>query len=203
MTTADRIAAALRPLAPEGKLKPNEVPFIDKLAALWDARLMPLRDDPAWVTAARSMLGQKEVPGPSHNSWIARGWAKLGASWYNNDETPWCGLFVAWCLNEAGLPYPKNFPAAKSFATYGEECTPRLGALAVKGRKGGNHVFFIVGETADKRFYKALGGNQRNMVSIVDIAKSEVDAVRWPSGVPQPPKYLPTLPAGTIGASEA
>src|SRR5690606_13431972 len=111
-------------------------------------------------------------------------WQRLGAKWYNDDETPWCGGFIAWCLNEAGLPYPKNFPAAASFRDYGTECLPQLGAIGVKSRKGGNHVFIIVGETADKRYFKALGGNQSDAVNIMDILKSDVTAVRWPPSVP-------------------
>lgn len=39
MTNADKIAAALRPIAPGGKLTGDDVPLIDKLGAQWDARL--------------------------------------------------------------------------------------------------------------------------------------------------------------------
>ena len=38
MTTADKIAAALRPIAPEQKLGADDVPLFNQLAALWDAR---------------------------------------------------------------------------------------------------------------------------------------------------------------------
>lgn len=48
MTTAESIAAALRPLAPGGKLQAADVPLIDQLAALWEARRAPCRPfDPA------------------------------------------------------------------------------------------------------------------------------------------------------------
>lgn len=205
MTTADKIATALRAIAPDGKLLNPDVPLINQLAANWDAR-KPASADPAWIVNARSKIGRKEIVGPSHNSWIAKGWARLGAGWYNDDETPWCGFFVADCLNDVGLAYPKNFPAAASFKDYGTACPAQLGAIGVKARKGGNHVFFIVGETPDKLYYKALGGNQSNMVNIVDILKSEVDAIRWPAGVALPARpniNLPVLPRGTISASEA
>jgi uncharacterized protein (TIGR02594 family) len=156
-----------------------------------------------WLEAAKSKIGQKEIPGPRHNNWIAAGWAKLGAGWFKDDETPWCGFFVAWALQQAGLTYPKNFPAAASFRDYGTACRPQVGAIAVKTRKGGNHVFFIVGETPDKRYFKALGGNQSNEVSIVDILKTSVDAIRWPAGTPLLVTGLPTLPAGKLSDSEA
>jgi len=207
MTTADTIATTLRSIAPGGKLTAQDVPVINQLAALWDARAAPLViHDPAWIKAARSKIGEREIKGPSHNGWIAKGWRRLGVTWFVDDETPWCGYFVADCLNAASLPYPKNFPSAASFRDYGVACPAQLGAIGVKARKGGNHVFFIVGETADGRFFKALGGNQGNAVSIMDILKSDVDAIRWPPGVPLVPRSeiaLPVLPAGIISENEA
>lgn len=202
-TTADKIATALRAIAPDGKLLNPDVPLINQLAANWDSRQsssVPAKE-PAWIVQARSKIGQQEIKGPSHNSWIAKGWAKLGAGWYNDDETPWCGFFVADCLNEVGLPYPKNFPAASSFRTYGTAVPAQLGAIGVKTRSGGNHVFFIVGQTADGVYYKALGGNQSDAVTIMDIRKSDVDAIRWPPNVPlvsRPDMKLPTMAKGTI-----
>lgn len=163
-------------------------------------------DQPSWITNARSKLGRSEIVGPKNNAWIAQGWARLGVKWFNDDETPWCGYFVADCLNDVGLPYPKNFPSAASFATYGTACPAQLGAIGVKARKGGNHVFFIVGITPDGKYYKALGGNQGNRVSIIDILVSEVNHIRWPQGLIPPPRpqiVLPTLAPGTTAVSEA
>ena len=162
--------------------------------------------EPAWVRAGRSKIGEREIPGPKHNQWILGFWQKLGAPWIKTDDADgaWCGGFVAWCLNEAGLPYPKNYPAARSFADWGMACKPRVGAIGVKARKGGNHVFLIVGETADKAYFKALGGNQGNQVSVIDIRKSDTKFIRWPTGAVLPPfSPLPVMPKGTIGASEA
>jgi uncharacterized protein (TIGR02594 family) len=207
MTTADRIATALRPIAPDGALKQAEVPLIDQLAALWDARAVtpPMASiEPHWIEIARSLIGQREIPGSKNNPWIAGGWARLKASWFNDDETPWCGFFVAWCLDQAGLAYPKEFPRALSYADFGTASVPQLGAIGVKTRKGGGHVFFIVGETPDKAFFKALGGNQSDMVCIMDIRKADVDAIRWPVGVAMPAiRSLPVLPAGKISEKES
>lgn len=163
----------------------------------------PAAAEPSWIANARSKIGRTEIVGPKHNTWISQGWAKLKAGWFNDDETPWCGFFIADCLNDVGLPYPKNFPAAASFATFGTASPARLGAIGVKARTGGNHVFFIVGETPDKLYYKALGGNQSNRVSIVDIRKSDVTAIRWPQGASPASAALPVLPRGTISSSEA
>lgn len=206
MTTADKIANLLRTISPEGKLKTEDIPLINQLGRNWDARrpAIAVVGDPKWVAHLRSKLGQREIKGANHNLWIAAGWKRLGVGWFNDDETPWCGFAVADALDAAGLPYPKNFPAASSFKTHGTDCAARLGAIGVKARKGGNHVFLIVGETPDKLFYKALGGNQGDAVSIVDIRKTDVDAIRWPAGAPLPTAiYLPVLPKGTISGKEA
>ena len=213
MSHAARIATALRDIAPDGKLQQAEIPHIDAIAALWESRSpaasvpAPTSGDPPWITVARSLIGQREIVGPQHNSWIANGWGALGARWFNDDETPWCGFFVAHCLQKAGLPYPGRgeFARALRWATWGTPC-PRatLGAIGVKSRQGGGHVFFIVGETPDRTHYKALGGNQKNMVSIVDIPKSVVTAIRWPQGAaPTQCPPLPVLPPGTVSGSEA
>ncbi|MCJ8159903.1 TIGR02594 family protein [Sphingomonas sp. LaA6.9] len=162
-------------------------------------------NDPQWIRVARPLIGQREIPGPQHNGWIAKGWARLGAGWFNDDETPWCGFFVAHCMDAAGLPYPAKgeFARAAAWASYGIACPAQLGAIGVKKRDGGNHVFFIVGETPDKRFFKALGGNQSNRVNVMDIAKSDVYAIRWPASMPLAGIALPVMPAGTISRNEA
>lgn len=210
-TSADKIAAALRPIAPDAKLLAADIPLINSLGDLWDARRGVITDpavastmDPAWVTAARSKIGEREIPGSKDNPWIVSNWQRLGAKWFNDDETPWCGNFVAWALDAAGHPYPKEFPRAASFKNYGTACAAQVGAIGVKARVGGNHVFIIVGQTPDKMYYKALGGNQGNMVNVMDIKKVDVDAIRWPTGVPVPATpYLPTMPKGTVSANEA
>ena len=156
-----------------------------------------------WINAANLKLGEKEIPGPKHNNWIAAGWARLGAPWFNDDETPWCGFFVAWALKEAGLTYPKNFASAASFKNYGIACHEQFGAIGVKSRLGGNHVFFIVGETPDKFYYKALGGNQSNAVNIMDVLKSSVTHIRWPSNTALIATGLPIFPHRKIIGNQA
>lgn len=215
MTQADRIAAAVRPIAPRGQLAAGrEIELINLLGAEFEKRLLAdpaggpgvAVGDPKWIVEARKMLGQGEVVGPRHNSWIAQGWARLGAGWFNDDETPWCGFFVADALQRAGLPYPGGgqFARALRWATWGTATPPRLGAIGVKTRQGGGHVFFIVGETPDRTHFKALGGNQSNRVSIVDMPKGLVQAIRWPEcGGNSPAIPLPIMPAGTIASAEA
>lgn len=63
-TTADRIAAALRPIAPAGQLTNADVPLINQIAALWDGRnasasapVAKIGLGPADYAAAASRLG--------------------------------------------------------------------------------------------------------------------------------------------------
>lgn len=202
MMHADRIATALRPIAPEGRLADVDVPLINQLGALWNLRAS---GDPAWIIIGRKLIGMREIPGPKHNSFIAKGWARLGAAWFADDETPWCGFFVAHCLDAAGLPYPGRgeFARALSWASYGVACPAQMGAIGVKARKGGGHVFFILGETPDGTRYKVLEGNADNMVRVGDIRKADVKAIRWPLRVPMHGKPLLQLASGALAGSEA
>jgi uncharacterized protein (TIGR02594 family) len=157
--------------------------------------------EPRWMIEARARIGEKEIPGPRHNRWIAEGWKRLGAGWFTDDETPWCGLFVAHCIEAAGLPFPKMFPRAKAWADWGQPCSPTVGAVVVFGRQGGGHVGFLVGENALN--YYVLGGNQSNAVNITPIAKSRMLAIRWPDGVAKPHPGLPPMSGGTVSVNEA
>lgn len=143
--------------------------------------------EPAWLAAARAKLGTREVPGPA-NSPTIMGWAKkVGAKFlgmvYNADSVPWCGLFVAACMQEAGINPPMIAVRAKSWAAWGRplkqtELAP--GAVLVFERLGGGHVGFYDGETATA--YRVLGGNQSDAVTRTWIAKDRCVARRWPAG---------------------
>lgn len=144
--------------------------------------------NPAWLKAARAKIGTREVAGAANNPTIM-GWAKrLGTKvlgiLYNADSVPWCGVFVAACLHEAGLPSAPIAVRAIAWATYGQRLRfERLapGAILVFQRSGGGHVGFYVGEDADA--FHVLGGNQGNAVTIMRIMKDRCIAARWPMGV--------------------
>lgn len=136
--------------------------------------------EPKWLTYARTKIGEREIAGPRHNPWIVRGLAKLKA-WWSDDETPWCGFFVAHCMEEVGLHFPKHWYRAKGWIEYGSRLRSTHvapGAILVFDRAGGGHVGFYVGESL--RYFYVLGGNQGNKVSIVPIAKERCVAIRWP-----------------------
>jgi len=142
--------------------------------------------EPRWMEKARNYIGVKEVPGPRENPTI-QGWLRKLKSWIKSEDVPWCGTFVAAVMQEANLPYPKEFFRAKAWADYGANLRTQYvspGAILVFSREGGGHVGFYVSE--DPTAYNVLGGNQGNSVSITRIAKSRCIAIRWPRGEPVP-----------------
>lgn len=140
--------------------------------------------EPRWLTIARGYIGTRELAGPATNRTIA-GWLVKLKAWWTGDEVPWCGVFCAAVMQEAGLPYPPTYPRAKAWAEYGANLRSTHvapGAILVFSRDGGGHVGFYVGE--DATAYQVLGGNQGNAVSITRIAKNRCIAIRWPRGEP-------------------
>lgn len=169
----------------------------------WAPKSVASTAEPVWMAEARRRVGEREIPGPKHNNWIAAGWGKLGARWFNDDETPWCGFFVAHCLKEAGIPIPSaaQFPRALAWSDWGKACPPALGSVGVFKRSGGGHVGFLVGENAAD--YYVLGGNQSNMVNIMPLAKNRFVGARWPLAMPLPVANLPRMSGGTRSTNEA
>lgn len=158
--------------------------------------------EPNWLKIARSYDGLKEIPGPRHNQTIIRWLGKLSA-WWRDDETPWCGVFVAHCMQESNLPYPKFYMRAKVWADYGsllrrDRLAP--GAILVFDRAGGGHVGFYVGE--DAGHYFVLGGNQANAVNVMKLGKSRLVASRWPKDEPVIGKPV-YLNGGSVSTNEA
>ncbi|MBP8235897.1 MAG: TIGR02594 family protein [Rhizorhabdus sp.] len=175
---------------------------VDALEMAINAGLGLLAREPLHVTKARADIGLEEIPGPRHAARILQ-MLKLCGYPFTDDETAWCGTAMAAWMIEAGIVPPAQGYRAANWRDWGVECAPQLGAIGVKTRKGGNHVFQIVGITADGKRYKALGGNQSNMVSITDVLVDETDSVRWPPNLLQTNIALPVMAAGTIRGSEA
>lgn len=144
--------------------------------------------EPTWLATARAHLGTREIVGPTHNNKLLaflNSASRFNGVVWRDDEMPWCGGFVAACLNAVGVEPVKIAARAKSWASWGSNLSrTRLapGAVLVFERPGGGHVGFYVGE--DSTSYHVLGGNQGNAVSIARIAKARCFAARWPGGLP-------------------
>ncbi|MBL8425818.1 MAG: TIGR02594 family protein [Candidatus Accumulibacter phosphatis] len=143
-----------------------------------------------WVEEAFHLLGTREIPGRGSNEAIM-GWAEeLALTSYNDDDIPWCGLFVAHCIGSQ-LPeekLPRSPLGARSWAKLGNTTSPQLGAVMVFWRESRNsgkgHVGFYWAEDGDA--YHILGGNQSNAVTVTRVARDRFLDARWPSTALRP-----------------
>lgn len=149
----------------------------------------------AWIAEARKHIGLREVKGSKHNPIILSWLDKLKAWWYE-DESAWCGTYVAHCLSAANIPIPKHWYRALDYMKSGTRLIrPAYGCVAVKQRKGGGHVCFVVGQTKEGKLV-CLGGNQNDMVCFAIYNKADFDAFMWYGKTSNPAKErynLPTL----------
>lgn len=138
---------------------------------------------PKMLVEALRHYGVLEHVGKGSNPNIMS-WAKeVGVSgWYNDDDIPWCGLFVGVVAKRSGYPHSAaKLLSAISWATWGQEVAKERAMLwdvLVFSRTGGGHVGFYVGENDSA--YLVYGGNQNNAVGFAFIAKSRLVAVRRP-----------------------
>lgn len=136
--------------------------------------------DPCWLTEARRHLGVREVPGVGNSPVIQR-WLRTLRAWWSDDATPWCGVFVGYCLRECGCDPPASWYRARAYLDWGHVMpVPAVGAVAVFERSGGGHVGFVVGKTPANRL-AVLGGNQKDRVSIASFPRERVLGYRWPN----------------------
>ena len=149
----------------------------------------------AWIAEARKHIGLREVKGSKHNP-IILSWLKKLKAWWYEDESAWCATYVAHCLSEVGITVPKHWYRALDYLNYGTRLIrPAYGCVAVKQRKGGGHVCFVVGQTKEGKLV-CLGGNQNDMVCFAIYDKEDFDAFMWYGKTSNPIKErynLPTL----------
>lgn len=132
-----------------------------------------------WIQTAFSNIGVHEIKGPKTNPEIAK-WLKALGAWYDDDETAWCGTFVAWCLKSAGVKYAKAWYRALDYCNYGVKLSkPCYGCVAIKSRSGGGHVCFVVGRDKKTGKLVVLGGNQSDQVCLALYSDSDFKEFRW------------------------
>ena len=145
-----------------------------------------------WVAEARKYISAIEIKGVKHNPIILELWAsafkaknQAVPAVFKNDETPWCGGFVAGVLAKSGLAHhiPNGFAMARSWLNAGTKLNnPAYGCVVVfwrgnpKGASG--HVGFVVGRDSRGNLM-VLGGNQSDQVSIAPFDKGRVLGYRW------------------------
>ena len=132
-------------------------------------------------------LGQKEIQGTADNPAIVNYAKEAGFNWVNDDETPWCSIFVNWVAKKADLK-GSNKPNARSWLLIGKtvDSAPEPGDVVIFWRdkpdswKG--HVGFFFGFSADGKRVFCLGGNQGNQVSISGFPRDTVLGFRRLTG---------------------
>jgi uncharacterized protein (TIGR02594 family) len=163
---------------------------------------------PKMIVEAMKHYGLKEVVGKQHNPTIL-GWAKeLGLDKiYKDDETPWCGLFMAIVAKRAGKTVPmKSYDILRAlqWENFGNKVSvPMLGDVLVFKREGGGHVGLYVGE--DEIAYHVLGGNQGNGVNVMRLSKSRMFKARRPaySMIPMNVRIIRLASTGRLSKNEA
>ena len=140
---------------------------------------------PPWMDTAIALLGLKEDTSSKSNQKILK-WAELVAEGvdvdYTTDSIPWCGLFVAFCMQDNGLEIVDQPLWARNWNKAGSKLSePAHGAIMTFARGTGGHVGFYVSE--DASYYHILGGNQSDSVSITKVAKGRCLGYRWPTGM--------------------
>jgi uncharacterized protein (TIGR02594 family) len=124
---------------------------------------------------AKTQLGVKEIAGESDNLTIVNYAKESGFDWVNDDETPWCSIFINWvCLKSS---YERTKKAnARSWMEIGIPTKkPEYGCVCVFQRGNSptqGHVGLFDGED-DAHIY-LLGGNQSDSVSITKYPKTKL-----------------------------
>lgn len=136
---------------------------------------MSIKPDLDWMIEAKRHLGMHEI---KHN-FILKDWLKeLKCEWLGNNPA-WCGIYIAKVYKTCGMNYPKEFYRAASFRTFGTQLArPAYGCLAIKTRKGGNHVCFVVGKTKAGKLI-VIGGNQSDQVCYATYNVNDFDTFVW------------------------
>lgn len=134
-----------------------------------------------WMSHARSQLGQREVPGSASNTRI-REYHRVASGVEDADDLEWCGSFLNWVMDKAGLPRSRS-DWARDWLDVGTPLDePRVGAIVVVARGRGpdsGHVGLYLGPGAPGMI-RVLGGNQDNQVREKEYPAADVLGYRWP-----------------------
>lgn len=158
------------------------------------------------IEVASKLIGTREIVGKQHNPVILDWALSLGLDKvYTNDEIPWCGLFIAYVVKQAGFEPVNNPLWARNWTNFGNKQTiAMLGDVLVFVRSGGGHVGLYVGE--DDVCYHVLGGNQNNTVNITRILKTRCISINrcpWRIKQPEAVQVYKYTPSGLISTNES
>jgi len=134
------------------------------------------------LRVATDELGVREIVGDEHNPRIVNYAQEAGITWINDDETPWCSVFMNWVAHKAKFQR-SNSAAARSWLKVGFEVTnPEPGDIVIYWRESRTskkgHVGIFMGYSKDHSRIYTLGGNQNNSVSISAYDANQLLAFR-------------------------
>jgi len=156
------------------------------------SKTMPI---PKWLLIMRAITGGTEAPGDADNprilamaDVIANAYPEMESycAQYQHDETPWCGLTVAFCMTVAGhRPVfgdtdTDKFLWAQAWLDWGVPVDPVPGAVMIFERDGGGHVTLLESINADGSF-ECRGGNQGDSVKVSTYSADGFLGARWPA----------------------
>ena len=187
-------------LTPNGVVDQSTAAALDGIKLRAPAPLPSALAVAPWLSVMRAITGTREIPGARSNplilSWrdaIIAKYPELkpNLAWYVNDDTPWCGLGEAFTVSEAGYRPPlAPLYATNWFTAWADGVRlkePALGAIGVKTRNGGGHVFTYEGE--DETHFYGRGCNQSDAVNVQKVAKGPAGGMlgwMWPKAHPLP-----------------
>ncbi len=157
------------------------------------------------IKIAAAELGIKEIPGAENEKRIVDYAKEAGFTGINDDESPWCSIFVNWCTMKAGLQRT-NRANARSWLTVGLPVDdPVPGDIVVFWREKPDswkgHVGIFMGFSKNRNRVYSLGGNQKNSVSIQGFDAVNVLGFRRLTGESNSriPEAKPPLKLGSKG----
>ncbi len=123
------------------------------------------------IQTATNELGILEVPGAAgHAPEILNYAREAGFNWVNDDETPWCSIFMNWVAMKTNYERTKR-ANARSWLNIGiQVVNPEPGDIVIYWREREDshkgHVGIFMGYSRDRTRIYTLGGNQGNSVSV-------------------------------------
>jgi uncharacterized protein (TIGR02594 family) len=140
---------------------------------------------PLYIAAALGELGVVEDARPSKSLARIEEYHAATRGGEMPDDVPWCSSFLCFCFERAGYLSTRSKSAA-SWLTWGAPSTARRYTVCVFQRAGGSgyHVALALGISGLYLF--ALGGNQRNAVTIERRLVRDVHAWRAPLSALEP-----------------
>lgn len=127
-----------------------------------------------------SFYGLKAIYGPLNEPKIVQFFKKIGLINIENDETPWCSVFIMALTQDLGL-FTKANPSARSWLNCGVIVEkPEIGDVCIFWRESKEswkgHVGLYVSENSHSIYI--LGGNQGGGVNIAPFPKSQLLGIR-------------------------